>query len=67
MYTVLLNGDFNARTQNVSDFVDADDFLTRHFECVDSLLELICLINIHIFQQKEPRKMLFETTKAWFC
>ncbi|MCU7800877.1 MAG: reverse transcriptase family protein [gamma proteobacterium symbiont of Lucinoma myriamae] len=41
---VHLMGDFNARTYNKTDFVDADDFFSKHFEYDDELLE-ICNIS----------------------
>ena len=43
---LLLTGDFNARTQNIADFVDSGDFLTRHFEYDDSLLAFYDTSNV---------------------
>ena len=36
---VLLTGDFNARIQTLDDFLDADDFLVRHFDFDASMQE----------------------------
>ena len=36
---VFLTGDFNARTQTLEDFLDADDFLVRHFDFDVSMQE----------------------------
>ena len=34
---VFLTGDFNARTQTLDDFMDADDFLAKHFDFDESM------------------------------
>ena len=43
---VLLTGDFNARTNTQHDFIDADDFLTDHFEFVSTLEKLYSISSV---------------------
>ena len=44
---VFLMGDFNARTQNKEDFIDADDFFAQHFGFDDTMYQfynISCLL-----------------------
>ena len=59
---VLLNGDFNARSKNCADYVDADDFLTQFFNTMNHywsfIIHHLCLKIVPIFHKKELLKIV---------
>ena len=61
---VSLIGDFNARTHNKIDFMDADDFLSRHFEFDVDVLEIYNSSDIfnrfsHISRERTSQDIVF--------